>query len=512
MDRRLGWVVLAWVAAIGLLAAPASADVKLPSIFGDHAVVQRDKPIRVWGWADRGETVTVSLGDESKTVTAGAEGKWSVALGARKAGGPLVLKVAGKNTIELSDVMIGEVWLASGQSNMAWTVSGSMNFEQEKAEANHPHLRMFTVERTPAETPQADCRGQWRVCTPDTVGGFSAVAYFFGRMLHKELGVPVGLIDSSWGGTPIEAWTSLEAQQAQEPLRPKLDEWQKRVETYDPQKARQDYERLLARWEEEAAKAKAEGKPAPRKPQPAGDPRMSPRRPANLYNGMIAPLAPYAIAGAIWYQGEANAGAASVYALQLDTMIRNWRAIFQCGDFPFAWVQLANFMKPQEQPSEGGWAWIREQMLQALRIPNTGMAVIIDIGEANNIHPRNKQDVGKRLALWALKAAYGQDVVYSGPIYKAMKVDGGKAVLSFDHVGGGLVAKDGALKGFAVAGADQKWVWADARIEGDTVVVSSPEVKEPVAVRYGWANNPPCNLYNKEGLPASPFRTDDWAQ
>ncbi len=323
--------------------------------------------------------------------------------------------------------------------------------------------------------------------------------------------MPVGLINSSWGGTPVEAWMSVKAQQTHEELKPMLDDWQQRVAAYDPQKAKQQYDEALARWEEAAEKAKAEGKPVPQRPRPPTDPRLSPHRPGNLYNGMIAPLCPFAIRGAIWYQGEANAGRASTYGLQLATMIRNWRENWGY-EFPFAWVQLPNFMAPQQQPSEGGWAWIREQMLQTLALPQTGMAVTIELGEAGDIHPKNKQDVGKRLALWALAEVYGKDIVYSGPIYKGMKREGEKIILSFDQTDGGLVAEGGKLRGFAIAGEDRNFVWAEARIEGDTVVVSSPEVKQPVAVRYGWASNPDCNLYNEAGLPASPFRTDQWEQ
>jgi len=504
-------VSLAVVLALGLGALPARAEVRLPGFFTDHMVLQQKMPVPVWGWADPGEKVVVSLGDQKVETTACPKGKWMVKLQPLAAGGPYVLKVEGKNTIELKDVLVGEVWLASGQSNMAMTVRGCRDFEKEQAAADLPQIRHVTIARRPAETPQDDCEGQWEVCTPETVGGFSATAFFFGRELHRELGVPVGLINSSWGGTPVEAWTSVKAQQAQEELKPLLESWEQRLASYDPEKAKQQYEQALARWKDAAARAKAQGKPAPRRPRPPADPRLTPHRPGNLYNGMIAPLCPYAIRGAIWYQGEANAGRAQTYGLQLATMIRNWRADWGY-EFPFAWVQLPNFMAPQKQPSEGGWAWIREQMLQTLQVPNTGMAITIELGEASNIHPRNKQDVGKRLALWALATVYGKDIVYSGPIYKGMKRQGEKIILSFDHVDGGLVAKGDKLRGFAIAGKDRNFVWADARIEGDQVVVSSPQVKEPVAVRYGWASNPDCNLYNKAGLPASPFRTDDWEQ
>ncbi len=508
---RVLFTTLVILLLVGLAALPARADVRLPGFFTDHMVLQRDMPVPIWGWADPGEKVVVSLGEKTAETTASPEGKWTVKLESMSAGGPHVLKVSGNNTIELKDVLVGEVWLASGQSNMAMSVSGCRDFEQEKAAADLPQIRHVTIARSPAETPQDDCQGQWQVCSPETVGGFSGTAFFFGRELHRELGVPVGLINSSWGGTPVEAWTSVKAQQAHEELRPMLADWQQRVASYDPETAKQQYDQALARWEQAAEKAKAEGKPVPRRPRPPADPRLSAHRPGNLYNGMIAPLCPFAIRGAIWYQGESNSGRSGTYGLQLATMIGNWRDDWGC-EFPFAWVQLPNFMAPQQQPSEGGWALIREQMLQTLAVPQTGMAITIELGEAGDIHPKNKQGVGKRLALWALAEVYGKDIVYSGPIYKEMKREGEKIILSFDHVGGGLVAEGGKLRGFAVAGEDRNFVWAEARIEGDKVVVSSPEVKQPVAVRYGWASNPDCNLYNKAGLSASPFRTDRWEQ
>jgi len=496
------------------LITPAAADVKLPGLFGDHMVVQRDATLPVWGWAEPGEKVTVDLAGQSKTATADADGKWSVKLDAVKAGGPHVLKVEGNNRIEIADVLVGEVWLCSGQSNMAMSVGGCLNREAEVAAANLPQIRMMTVSRVPAETPQDDCRGDWKVCSPETVAGFSATAYFFGRTLHRELDVPVGLINSSWGGTPVQAWTALKNQQALRELKPLLDEWKKNIAAYDPEAAKQKHQEQLARWEQRAKQAKAAGKPVPRKPAAPSDPRLNSHRPANLYNGMIAPLVPYAIRGAIWYQGEANAGRynASLYGLQLSTMIANWRDVWGQGDFPFLWVQLPNFRAPQQQPVQtDGWVIVQEEMLKTLAVPNTGMAVTIDIGEADNIHPKNKQDVGKRLAIWALGMTYGEDVVRCGPLYNSMAKRDGRIEITLDCVGSGLVAQGGGpLRGFAIAGEDKQFVWAEAKIEGDKVVVSSPQVKAPVAVRYAWASNPDCNLYNRAGLPASPFRTDDW--
>jgi sialate O-acetylesterase len=421
--------------------------------------------------------------------------------------------VRGKNTIEIADVLAGEVWLCSGQSNMAMSVAGSANFPEEKAAANFPQIRMFTVARTPSETPQDRCEGTWQVCSPETVGSFSATAYFFGRKLHRELGVPVGLVNSSWGGTPVQAWTCVEVQKALPELTPMLDDWQKRIADYDPEAAQKNYEKQLAAWPDKVKKAKEAGRRPPRRPRAPVDPKLSQHRPGNLYNGMIAPLVPYAIRGAIWYQGESNAGgtAAHLYGLQLTSMIKNWRRVWAQGDFPFQWVQLPNFRAPPQQPVEtSGWVTVQEQMLKSLALCNTGMAVTIDVGEADDIHPKNKQDVGKRLAIWALGTTYGQDIVYCGPLFECHRKQDGKIVIQFDHVGDGLMFKGEKLRGFAIAGEDQQFVFADAEIVDDTVVVSSPKVEDPVAVRYGWASNPDCNLFNKAGLPASPFRTDSW--
>jgi len=507
---------LRWAMTVGLVLGAiagrrVAAEVKLPALFSPHMVVQREMPVPVWGWADPGEQVTVTLAGQSEKTQADAQGRWRVRLPAMRAGGPHVLKVQGRNTVEVPDVLVGEVWLCSGQSNMAMTVGASMNKEAEIAAANFPEIRMFTVARRPAGEPQRDCEGTWAVCSPQTVAGFSATAYFFGRRLHQELKVPVGLVHSSWGGTPIQAWTSRKAQQAVPELVPLVEAYEKAVATYDPAAAQERYQKQLAAWKAAAAKAKAQGaKFTQRRPQPPLPPQQSPHSPGVLYDGMIAPLVPYALRGAIWYQGESNAGNAKLYGLQLRTMIAEWRAAWGQGDFPFLFVQLPNFMAPQQQPSEtGGWPLIREQMLKTLEVPNTGMAVTIDIGEANDIHPKNKQDVGSRLAQWALAKTYGKPIAASGPLYKAMRRQGNRIVLEFEYAEG-LSARGRELKGFAIAGADRRFVWADARIEGHTVVVSSPQVAEPVAVRYAWANNPQCTLINGAGLPASPFRTDDW--
>ncbi len=508
--RRLAAACFVLLCSIGT----ALADVSLPSLFSDHMVLQQQTAIPVWGWADPGEQITVTLGDQKQAATAGSDGKWCVKLNACEPGGPLTLVVKGKNTIQVADVLVGETWLGSGQSNMAMTVASSANFPEEQAAADHPQIRVFTVSRVTAETPQEKCQGSWQVCTPETVGSFSATAYFFGRELHRQLKVPVGLINSSWGGTPVQAWTSLPAQQALPELKPVLDNFDQQIKNYNAEVAKQRFEKQLAAWKEQVKRAKEANQQAPRRPQLQGDPRQSPHRPASLYNAMIEPLAPYALRGAIWYQGESNAGGstAQLYGLQLATMIANWRQRWGQGNFPFEWVQLPNFRAPQKEPVEtSGWVIVQEQMLKTLSVPNTGMAITIDVGEANDIHPKNKQAVGKRLALWALGTTYGRQLVYSGPLVKSMSQDDGKISVRFEHVGDGLRAKGDKLTSFAIAGEDRKFVFADAKIVGsDTVVVSSAEVAKPVAVRYAWAANPEASLFNSAGLPATPFRTDNW--
>ncbi len=504
-------IVLVLSSALLLASAGAAvADVRLPAVISDNMVLQRGAKVSIWGWAEPGEQVTVGVSWHTMQwgLTADQQGKWRFEMTPPKAGGPYEMTIRGKNTITIKNILVGEVWVGSGQSNMQMAVRHSANAEQEIAAANYPNIRLFSVQRTVADQPQSDCVGNWQSCSPETVGDFSAVAYFFGRELHKELNVPVGLIHTSWGGTPAEAWTSRAVLDAEPDVKPILQRYDDAVAKY-PQ-AKKEHEEKVAEWEKAVQEAKAEGKnPPPRPGAPFGPDH--PHAPAGLYNAMIAPLIPYGIAGAIWYQGESNAGRAYQYRKLFPAMITNWRHDWGRGDFPFLFVQLANFMATKPEPGDSEWAELREAQLLTLALPNTGMAVIIDIGEANDIHPKNKQDVGKRLAFWALAKTYGSKLVYSGPLYKSMQVEGNRVTLHFDHVGGGLVAGGGEpLKGFAIAGADRKFVWADAKIDGDTVVVSSDQVAEPAAVRYAWADNPVCNLFNKDKLPASPFRTDDW--
>lgn len=538
-----------------LLASPLRADVKLPAIFGDHMVLQREAKVPVWGWADPNEAVTVTAGDVKTDATTGADGKWSATLvGLKASDKPIEVTVAGKNTLTLHDVLVGDVWVCSGQSNMEfqlgggkWGFGGAHDAATEIPKADHPTLRLFIVKKKIALEPQKDCVGEWMVCTPETAPKFSAVGYFFGRDILEDQHVPVGMIGTYWGGTPAQAWTSLEALKAQPELSEMAAGFEKTTgnlaeakQNYETnvlpkwQKAHDAWAAEMKQWNSDAAKAKADGQPEPPKPKSVLQEPRKPSAPDNnpnmatvLTNGMIAPIVPYAIKGAIWYQGESNAGAAKQYETLFPTMITDWRTRWGEGDFPFIWVQLANFMARNPDPTQqpDGWPGLRDAQSKTLKLPNTGQAVILDIGEEKDIHPKDKMDVGLRLSLAARHVAYGEDLIYSGPTYDSMRIDGDKIQVKFKNTGTGLAilaapstqadvpqAQPAAeLKGFAIAGEDHKFVWASATIaSADTLIVSSPEVKEPKAVRYGWANNPEVNLYNKEGLPASPFRTDSW--
>ncbi len=488
------------------------ADVRLPKIFGDHMVLQRDQPIPIWGWADAGESITVTLGTATATTKAGEDGTWTTSLPAQQVGEPLTLTVAGKNKISLSDVLMGEVWVCSGQSNMEWTVNSCDNAEQERASADFPRIRHIQIPKRPAGFPQDDVDAQWTVCSPATVGGYTAVGYFFGRHLHQQLDVPVGLIHSSWGGTRIEPWTPPCGFAAVPPLADIL----KQVQLTDPsnpayQQRLTDYLKSLEGWLDKAKTAltsKAPLEPAPAYPQEI-QPLTEPQQPTTLYNGMIKPLVPYAIRGAIWYQGESNHTEGMLYYEKMKALIAGWREVWNQGDFPFYYVQIAPFEYGDEIATILPIFW--EAQAKALDIPHTGMAVIHDVGNLKDIHPRNKQDVGKRLALIALAKTYGQDtVVYSGPTYKSFSVEGDKLRVQFDNVGSGLVSRDGKpLTWFEIIGEETDFVPATAEIEGDSVVLSSPEVKKPVALRFAWHKLAEPNLANKDGLPAMQFRAGE---
>ena len=636
------------------------AEVRLPAIIGDNMVLQQGVKVRIWGNAKPGEQVVVTFAKKSANTVADAQGRWQVWISPLKASGPSELIVKGDNVLTIKNVLVGEVWLCSGQSNMEWPLINTVGGAETVAQANHPEIRLFRVEHQTSGKPLSDVEGHWAVTTPEDAANFSAVGYFFGRELYQHLKVPIGLINSSWGGTPAEAWTSHDALVSSPELKPILDKYQSSLNAL-PQ-TKEAYARALAQWEEKnlyldagnkgealgyadpaastagwakmdlpkqfetagllidgavwfrkevdlpatwsgkdlvlqltpiddhdityfnGTKIGATGRETPNSymvprkyvvpgslvkagrnviavrvfdsageggfsrggamsigPTENGDTEaislrgvwdyrvelaLEPKHPdwgtrpeavgvsnqnnpSVLYNAMIAPLVPFAIRGVIWYQGESNAGRAYQYRTLFPLMIRNWRSAWG-HDFPFYFVQLANWHASKAEPDESDWAELREAQTMTLREPQTGMAVTIDIGDENDIHPRNKLDVGRRLAAWALAGTYDQKVIPSGPLFNSFKIEGDQVRIRFKH-GARLKTRDGGpLKGFAIAGEDRNFVWADARIEGDTVIVSSPMVSKPVAVRYGWADNPIANLYNKAGLPASPFRTDDW--
>jgi sialate O-acetylesterase len=491
-----------------LTASQAPAEVKLAPPFTDGMVLQQGMRVPVWGTANPDDHIVVTMCGQRGHATVNASGRWMAHVGPLPVGGPYELTVRGQETVVLKDVLVGEVWVCSGQSNMQMAVVSCNNAEAEMAAADYPQIRLFGVPNVTSATPLTEVKAQWVPCTPETVKWFSGVGYFFGRDLHKALSVPIGLIGTSWGGTAAEAWTSRRKLETDADFQPILERWDKWVANY-PVSIETYNTETTPEWEKKVAEAKAAGQPEPAKPYPPAGP-ADPNRPANLFNAMISPLVPYGIRGAIWYQGESNAGRAYQYRKLLPAMIADWRERWGQGSFAFGIVSLANFLPQSDKPGESSWGELREAQMMTAAQPHNGLAIAIDVGDAADIHPRNKQDVGGRLSLWARAQVYDEDIPYSGPWYQNMKVEGGKIRLSFGHTDGGLVAKDGALKGFAIAGEDRKWVWGDAVIDGDTVVVSSAQVAAPVAVRYAWAENPACNLYNSVGLPAVPFRTDDW--
>jgi sialate O-acetylesterase len=518
MNRRI-LAALVLAAAACLVGRPAHADVKPHALFSDGMVLQRGMKCPIWGTAAPGEAITVNLATTKGTTTtisgtaveAGQDGKWkaSLQISPAMAGGPYTLAIKGNNTLTLKDVYVGEVWVCSGQSNMEWPLRASHNADQAIQSSANPKIRLFTVPKATSDKPRTEVEGQWQECNPSTVPGFTAVGYFFGRDLQKALNVPVGLIHTSWGGTVAEAWTTRSALESSPELKDMVGQYEAAPANYKKALAR--YEAELAKYKEAVAKAKQENKKLPQPPRKPNDPSTGPNRPCVLYNAMIHPLQPYAIKGAIWYQGESNASRALQYRTLFPTMIQSWRQSWKQGDFPFLFVQLAPFMPIVTEPQESAWAELREaQLLTSLHLKNTGMAVITDAGDPKDIHPKKKEPVGARLALAGRGIAYGEKLEYSGPIYDKMAVKDGKVVLSFTHTGKGLEAKDGPLQGFTIAGADKKFYNARAQIQGDHVLVWSDQVKQPAAVRYGWANCPVVNLWNKDGLPASPFRTDDF--
>jgi len=476
---------------------------RLPSIIGHHMVLQRDLENPVWGWAAPGATITVAFAGESYEAEADDEGRWRLRLAAMP-GSHHALDMtinAGGESITLSNIVVGEVWVCSGQSNMRWSVNQSYDPDLETATANYPNIRLVTLPNVGTQEPQDDFDGQWMICTPDTVGTFSAVGYYFGRQLHQSLGVPIGLINNAWGGSAAEAWVSREVLEGDERFAEYLERWREIEASFD-------YEAELAKWRETAETLRAEGKQVPRAPT---DQLRGQHRPGNLWAGVLHPIIGYGIRGTIWYQGESNAARAGEYHDLFSLMITEWRSAWDQGDFPFYWVQLADFRDEVEEPGESEWAELREAQTDTLALPNTGQAVIYDIGEARDIHPRDKQNVGKRLARLALAKDYGFDIVHLSPSFASMEnADEGALLLTFENVGSRLYAFDTPeVRGFVLAGEDGVWHHATGEVVGnEQVKVRSEAVPEPVHVRYAWADNPVANLMSWEGLPAAPFRTD----
>ena len=504
----------AWLAGVALLGGLGQAlgDVKPHVLFTDGAVLQRDVPVPVWGTADDGEKVVVKFQGQEVEATA-KDGKWSVKLAPLQAGGPSSMTIEGKaNKVEVLDVLVGEVWVCSGQSNMEWTLKSAAEADVAIPLANDPMLRLYTVPKAVSDEPSSTIERKespgtraWLTSDPDSAARFSAVGYFFGRDLRKALNVPVGLIHSSWGGTNAESWTSRRTLEADPALKGLIEEYQKALARFP--EAIEKFKLDQAEHREKVAQAKLDGKNPPTAPRAP----IGPKSPhvGGLYNAMIVPLQPYAIRGVIWYQGESNAGRAHQYRTLFPAMIKNWREDWGLGDFPFLLVQLAPYQKILDEPADSAWAELREaQTLATQVLPKVGMAVITDVGEENDVHPRRKEPVGARLALSARSIAYGEPIVAAGPTYASHEILGDEVVLKFKNVGQGLTCPDPWIRGFAVAGDDHKFYRARAEIVDSTIIVHADNVPKPIAVRFGWANYPVVNLWNKDGLPAVPFRTD----
>lgn len=500
MKRILNYSLKAF--AFGIFLARAShAELALSSLFTNHMVIQRNAPVHVWGRAEVGERVSVRFGPAEQSVVTGDRGLWSVFLPPMAAGGPYEMTVQGANLVTLRDVLVGDVWVGSGQSNMEMSVASSKDAAIEIASADHPQIRLLTVKRRVSQYPRSDVETDgWVSSSPTSIGRFSAAMYFFGRHIQDTQKVPIGLIHSSWGGTPLEAWMSMASLTSDASFMPALALWSKTMDNFEDWQMRWD--RQLKQWEQKVAEAKATGTLAPERPW--SNNQENSWMPGGLYNAMIAPLTPFPIRGVLWYQGESNATVerAELHEQMFPAMIRDWRKAWGVGDIPFLFVQLANF-----KAAEGNrWPELRETQLKTLSQTKTGMAVAIDIGEEKDIHPRNKQEVGRRLALAARSLAYGEQLEFSGPIYRTSAVEGASMRVWFDHAKS-LQSHGGAVEGFEVSGADGKFVAAQARIEGNTVVVAAESVPNPTRLRYAWLDNPKCNLENGEGLPASPFRS-----
>jgi len=498
---------------LGLLAPALHAELKLPAIIGDHMVLQQNLANPIWGWDTPGTQVTVTFAGQTKSTQAGADGKWAVKLDPMSANAtPQTLTISGTEKKEIQDVLIGEVWMCSGQSNMGFTLGGDWNGDIDAAASKFPNLRLIKVPQVGTQELQNDFKGQWRACTPETARNFSAVGFYFGRYIHMILGVPVGLIDNAWGGSAAEAWVRRESLEKDPRFKALMENTAKQEAHLQSEQAKADYDKQLDKWKEDLEKAKTEQKPAPRQPSSPFQWLTGNARPGNIFCGVVYPTLGYGIKGVVWYQGESNAGRAWEYAELFPFMIEQWRKEWNQGDFPFYWVQLADFMAEKPEPGESSWAELRESQTRTLKLPNTGQAVIIDLGEGKDIHPKNKHDVAARLVRWALVNDYGMKLPYRSPEFKSMEITGNKVVLTFDCFGSSLRSFDvDQAIGFAVCGEDKAWHWAKGTVQGkDKVEVWSEQVANPIAARYAWADNPVCNLFSNDGLPVTPFRTDNF--
>ena len=488
-----------------LPAGSTMAELKLSSIIGDNMVLQRDLDnVPIWGWADAGTEVTVEFAGQKVSGKAGDDGRWEVKLAklAMSATGQAMNIKAGGDSITLKDILVGEVWVCSGQSNMQWATGQAYDADLEALTANFPNIRLISVPQVGTQELQNDFKGQWEAANATNVAVFSAVGWYFGKQLSETLNIPIGLIDNAWGGSAAEAWVERGAMEADPEYAEAMAQWKKTEAAYD-------HDAAMAKWKAASEKAKAAGKNAPRAPR---NQLVGQHRPGNLYAGVLNPIIGYGIKGAIWYQGESNTGRAFQYRKLFSKMITHWREKWGQGDFSFYWVSLADFKDEVDAPVDADWAVLRESQTATLSLPNTGEAIIYDIGEGRDIHPRNKIDVAKRLARLALAQDYHFEIAHRSPIYKSHEVKGNKVEVMFDHAGTSLYTFDVRhAVGFEIAGEDKVFHWADAQLQGkNKVVVSSPKVANPVAVRYAWSNNPKANLFSRENLPATPFRTDDW--
>ena len=500
------------------LAAPVVADVSVPSIFGSNMILQQKMENKIWGWGHVGDEVTVSIAGQTKKTTVQRHGDWELRLDPMAAGfTPHQMVITGPNTLTFDNVLVGEVWICSGQSNMAWPVAAANDADLEMKTANYPNIRLISVPQIGTQEPQRDFKGEWAECSPETVRNFSAVGYYFGRQLHQTLNVPIGLIDNAWGGSGCEAWIRRDILEKEERYKKMMDFWKGIEQSYESGEQEKKQQVVLEGWKKRVEAAKAAGKTPPGKPRLRNE-MTGNHRPANIYNGVLKPTIGYGIRGAIWYQGESNAGQAHQYRDLFPLMIKSWRQEWQQGEFPFYWVQLADFRDEFETPGDSSWAELREAQTMTMdKEPNTGEAVIVNLGEANDIHPTNKVDVAKRLARWALAKDYGiKDLAHQSPRYESMEKKGKQIVLTFAHTGRGLDTVDvTAPLGFTIAGEDQVFHHAKAQILGrgkdrKQIKIWCDAVENPVAVRYAWADNPVCNVRNYDGLPLTPFRTDDW--